>query len=140
MAYFDKNDKLYMHQQMESVLGLSCNFESRLQGHGSLSEHIEQLQVTLSNEMSSYRCVVETYEQELIDSRIQDKDYVQNDPKSPIRLTKRADLNSRLLISQLRDVCAVRRILNHVMNTFKIAVDPLDDRFISHLRRVFYLL
>lgn len=126
---------------MESVLGLSCNFECRLQGHGTLSEHVEKLQLTLATKnMNSYRCIMETYDQELIDSRIQDFKYVQNDPKSAIRLTKRADLKNRLLISQLRDVCATRQILNHVRNTFKIAVVALDDRFISDLRRVFDLL
>ena len=140
VAYFDKNDKAYMHQQMESVLGLSCNFECQLQGHGSLSDHVEQLQLTLANKKSSLRCILETYEQELADSRIQATEYVQNDPKSTIRLTKRADLKNRLLIKQLRDVCACRQILNHVRDTFKIAVEPLDDKFISHLRRVFDLL
>lgn len=138
MAYFDQEEKQYMHEQIKSILVLSFSVEKKIDGHGTLSEHVEKFQLTLAKKSKeSYRCIMETYEQDLWDTSITNGKYVPSDPKSVIKLTRRADLKNRLLIKQLRDLVAVRQILNHIRNSFGVYVKDLDDKFISDLSRVF---
>ena len=126
---------------MESILALSLSYDNKLEGYGTLSEHVEKVQITLAGKnKESFRCIMENYEQELEDAKMTNKKYELRDRKTAIKLQKRADLKNRLLINQLRDLCVVRQIVNHVKNSFGVVGTALDEKFISDLRRVFELL
>ena len=137
MAYYNDAEKIYFNRQMNSILTLSLSLENRLEGRGTIAQRVADFQMTLAENKEKYRIVMETYEQELLDARMKNTEYVQRDPKHVIRLSRRCDLKNRRLVGQLRDLCSVRLILNHTAKSYGIQVDPLDDKFITHLRKVF---
>ena len=137
MAYYDDEEKIYFNRQMNAILTLSLSLENRLEGRGTLSQRVADFQMTFAENKAHFRIVMETYEQELLDARMKNMKYEQRDPKHVIKLSRRSDLKNRRLIGQLRDLCKVRLILNHAAKSFGIQVDPLDDKFITHLRKVF---
>ena len=143
MAYFDEDERNFMHGQIRSVFVLMRSYDSRIEGRGSVSEYVHDLQLILakSNKQGS-RCIMENFEQDLEDMRMKNREdhYKPRDQKTAIRLTKKTDLKNRTLVQQLKNLCAVRQILNHVGKSCRIDMVPLDARFISYLRKVSRLL
>ena len=139
MAYFDKQQENYMHEQMKTVLILSASFDIEALNNVTMSEYVENFQVELSKlNPQVFKHIMETHEQDLEDSRLrQHYTYQQIDQKTAVRLTRRADLKNRLLVTQLRELVSVRKILNKILSSYGLDVLPLDDKFVSDLRRVF---
>ena len=122
---------------MNAILSLSHSFENRLEDRGTIAQRVAKFQQTLAQNKAGYRSVMETYEQDYLIARMKGQKYEQRDPTSVIKLSRRSDLKNRRLVQQLKDVCAVRLILNHVSKSYGVQVDPLDDKFITYLRKVF---
>lgn len=134
-----------MHGQMASVLVLMRSYdvqiEYRGENRGSVSQYVHDLQLILAkSDKQGYRCVMENFEQDLEDMRMQSKEdsYQPKDLNTAIRLTKKSDLKNRTLVKQLKDLCSCKQLLNHVAkNSPDIDIVPLDARFISYLRKSF---
>ena len=142
MAYFDKQEEQYMHEQMKTLLIMSASYDIQAVNTGTMADYVENFQVELQKlNPDIYRHILENYEQDLEDARLyKHYDYEPKDRDTAVRLTRRADLKNRTLVQQLRELCSVRKILNKIKEAYGLDVSPLDDKFISDLRRVFELM
>ena len=77
---------------------------------------ITQLQQKCTEDQHSE--LIETNEQALADTRFKYREFVPTIPKRLISLRRRMDLKNRTLVSQLRNMMALRRFINEIKDKY----------------------
>ena len=100
-------------------------FDETSEEYGLFSKKIIQLQQKC-NEHQRFE-LIETNEQALADTRFNNREFIPTVPKRLIRLRRRMDLKNRTLVSQLRDMMALRRFINAISDKYLGNFNPITS-------------
>ena len=127
MPFFDDADLKSFKPQLAAVMKIFFVYEERSPKYGQFAELLLQIQQKYMNE-EQLNELMEINEQRLSDAELNNKDFVPTSSKKVIKLKKRMDLKNRTLVKQLRDMFAVRRLINEVSHHYLEDCEKINDR------------